>query len=92
MTPHLLVGDYEAAVNLGRRAVQLNPGFSSSYKGYLAALGHLHRTEEASDVRARLLDLEPEFSVQSAIARSPITQPKDLERYAEGLRRAGLHE
>ena len=90
--PYLLLGQYDKAVEFGRRAVELNPGFSSSYKIYLSALGHLGRHEDAADVRARLLALESDFSVSSAIARSPLTRAEDLTLYAEGLRRAGLPE
>lgn len=90
--PHLLRGEYETASEAGRRAIDLNPGFSSSYKGYLATLGHLGRSREASAVLVRLLALEPGFTVTSAIERSPMTCPGDVMRYAEGLRLAGLTE
>lgn len=90
--PYLLLGKYDKAVEFGRRAVELNPGFSSSYKIYLSALGHLGRNEDAAEVRTRLLALESDFSVSSAIARSPLTRPEDLALYAEGLRLAGLPE
>jgi len=90
--PHLLHGDYDRAVEVGRRAIELNPGFSSSYKGYLAALGHLGRATDAREARARLMALEPGFSVAQAVARSPLACAEDVTRYAEGLRRAGLPE
>ncbi|MBN8926663.1 MAG: hypothetical protein J0H19_08570 [Rhodospirillales bacterium] len=88
--PHLLRGEYEKAAEAGRRAIELNPGFSSSYKGHLCALGHLGREEEAAKVRAALLRLEPGFSVAEAVDRSPLVRREDRARYAEGLRRAGL--
>lgn len=90
--PHLLLEEYESAIEIGRRAIELNPWFSSSYKGHLAALGFLGRDQEAANVLARLRELEPGFSVRGAIERSPMTNPDDLARYAEGLRRAGLPE
>jgi len=90
--PHLLLGEYDSAAEIGRRASELNPWFSSAYKGYLAALGYLARERETEIVLTRLLDLEPSFSVEEAVARSPMTQPADIARYAEGLRRAGLPE
>lgn len=90
--PHLLLGEYDSAAEIGRRAIELNPWFSSAYKGYLSALGYLERSRETEAVLTRLLDLEPAFSVEAAVARSPITHPDDLARYAEGLRRAGLPE
>ncbi len=90
--PHLLLHEHDVAAEVGRRAVELNPGFSSGYKGLLAALGHLGRAAETPSLRARLLALEPGFTIEGAISRSPLTQPQDLAHYAEGLRRAGLPE
>jgi hypothetical protein len=58
----------------------------------LAVLGHLGCEQEAASVMARLLKLEPEFTVRDAIRRSPMCLPKDIQRYAEGLRLAGLPE
>jgi tetratricopeptide (TPR) repeat protein len=90
--PHLMRGDYPAAIQAGRRAIEMNPYFSSAYKGYLAALGLMDRRREAHEVLLRLLALEPRFSVTEAIGRSPLSRPEDVARYAEGLRRAGLRE
>jgi tetratricopeptide (TPR) repeat protein len=92
LMPHFFRGEFDKAVTLGRRAIELNPGFSSTYKGYLATLGHLGDEQEARRVQKRLLALEPQFSVRSALARSPLTRRDDIELYAEGLRRAGLRE
>jgi hypothetical protein len=90
--PHFLRGDLETAVTVGRRAVELNPGCSSTYKGYLATLGHLCHEQEAIRGMTRLLRLEPGFSIKSATERSPMMRCDDLALYAEGLRRAGLRE
>jgi DNA-binding SARP family transcriptional activator len=92
MIPHFARGEYEMVVELGRRATALNPRLSSTQKGYLAALGHLGRTEEQTIVRERLLRLEPGFCVRDALTRSPLLREEDRARYAEGLRRAGLAE
>ena len=89
--PHLLRRDHASAAEVGYRAVDLNPVFSSNYKGLLSALGHLGQ-KEAHEVRVRLLQLEPGFTVAAAIRRSPLTRQEDLDHYAEGLRRAGLPE
>ena len=48
------------------------------------------RQNEAAEVRDRLLTLEPDFSLEQAVQRSPFIRPEDVARYAEGLRRAGL--
>ncbi len=82
--------DYEEAVRLGRRASQLNPGFSAGLKHYLSALGHVGMPRQAADVLARLTDIEPDFTVAGFLATSPFDRPADQDHYAEGLRRAGL--
>jgi tetratricopeptide (TPR) repeat protein len=92
MIPHLALGQDEKVVELGRRATALNPGLSSTQKGYLSALGHLGRSSEQRAVRERLLQLEPRFCVSEALQRSPFLHEADRRRYAEGLRLAGLPE
>jgi TolB-like protein len=92
MVPHLALGQFERVVELARRAVSLNPSLSATYKGYLSALGHLDASEERETVRAKLLALEPGFTVRAALARSPMRRAVDRALYAEGLRRAGLEE
>lgn len=90
--PYLLTGQYEQAVRVGRRSRDLNPGFSSSYKGLVAALGHLGEIREAAVLLKQLMALEPNFSICTAVERSPLLRSEDLQRYAEGLRLAGVPE
>jgi TolB-like protein len=82
-------GDFAAAATVGRRTLALNPWFSSTCKGYLSALGHVGDDAEATRVLSHLYALEPNFSITSAVQRSPLHR-EDLAVYAEGLRRAGL--
>jgi len=89
---HLLNRDYESAVATGRAVTEINPTFSENFKPYLAALGHLGRTQEAAAVRRRLLALEPGFSVERFLTATPIERQTDREFYAEGLRLAGVSE
>jgi tetratricopeptide (TPR) repeat protein len=89
---HLLKRDYESAVAVGRAVSEMNPSFSATYKPYLAALGHLGRTQEATVVRRRLLAIEPDFNVERFVATSPLERESDRDHYAQGLRLAGLAE
>jgi TolB-like protein len=90
MMPHLLLGEFAVAAELGRRAVTLNPVMSGTYKGLLSALGHLGYEEEIAPLRARLLELEPHFTLATAAARSPMRRIVDRELYIEGLRLSGI--
>lgn len=90
--PQIMTGKYDDAVETGRGAVELNPRFSSSYKGYLAALGLAGRIAETREPLRRLMALEREFCVEEAIARSPLINAADRDRYADGLRLAGVPE
>ncbi len=85
-----MLGRHEEAVAVGRDATALNPGLSYPYKTYLSALGHLGWAEEAAEVRARLLAIEPDFTMEKALRRTPVRRVADRAHYARGLRRAGL--
>jgi tetratricopeptide (TPR) repeat protein len=87
---YLLRGEYESASMAGRRAIELNPDFSSAQKVYLAAAGHLGRETESNASRTKLLELESGFSVRQAVTRCPMVIPAARTLYAEGLRAAGL--
>jgi len=89
---HLMKRDYETAVEVGRAVSQLNPSFTATYKPYLAALGHLHRDQEAATIRRRLLALEPDFTVERFLTNNPMEREGDKMHYAEGLRLAGIRE
>ena len=90
MMPNLLMRDYTAAAELGRRAILLNPSLSSSFKGLLSSLGHLGLTEEAAAVRGKLLALEPGYNLRTAEARAAIRGTADRALFLEGLRLGGM--
>ncbi len=86
---HLLKHDHQAAVTVGRSVTQLNSSFSAGYKPYLAALGHLGRSVEASAVLARLLAIEPDFTIERFLRTTPLELAANREHYARGLQLAG---
>jgi DNA-binding SARP family transcriptional activator/tetratricopeptide (TPR) repeat protein len=89
---YYFLGDYEQAIQVGRRAVTTNPEFVNGYKPLLAALGHLRRREEAKPFLDKLMALETNFSVQRFAREYPIEKEADRERYMEDLRLAGVPE
>jgi DNA-binding SARP family transcriptional activator/tetratricopeptide (TPR) repeat protein len=82
--------DYERTVVVGRRAAKANPDFVNGYKPLIAALGHLGRPEEASPYIAKLLRLEPGFTVASFGSVYPFRKPFDRDHYMQGLLLAGV--
>jgi tetratricopeptide (TPR) repeat protein len=89
---HLLKRDFECAVVAGRTVTQMNPSLSAGFKPYLAALGHIGRDQEAAIARARLLALEPDFTVERFMETTAFERVSDRELFANGLRLAGVPE
>jgi TolB-like protein len=83
-------GDYEQAMLVGRGAVKDNPHFSAAYKPLIAAFGHLRRAEEAKPYIAKLLSLEPHFTVEHFAKTYPFKRAQDRRRYMRGLLLAGV--
>jgi DNA-binding SARP family transcriptional activator/TolB-like protein len=89
---YIFKGDYEKVVEIGQRAVMVNPEFVNGYKPLIAALGHLGRRAEAKPYVDRLLALEPNFTVERFGQVYPIKRDSDRERYMTGLRLGGVPE
>jgi DNA-binding SARP family transcriptional activator/tetratricopeptide (TPR) repeat protein len=87
---HFFRHDYEQAVVVGRRAAKANPDFVNGYKPLIAALGHLGRLEEAAPYIARLLQLEPNFTVAGFGSVYPFLRKDDRDHYIQGLLLAGV--
>ncbi len=90
MLGHLLRREHAVVVELAHRSIALNPSLTSTYKIALSALGHLGRDQEAAAMRAKLLALDPRFSIAASVRRTPLQRAEDLALYAEGLKLAGL--
>jgi tetratricopeptide (TPR) repeat protein len=89
---YAFAGDYEKAVEFGRRTIQINPAFVNGYKPLIASLGHLGRREEAEPYVAKLLALEPNFTVERFGRVYPIKYEADRAHYMAGLRLGGVPE
>jgi TolB-like protein len=86
---NFLTGRHEQAVAAGRRAVELNPGFSILHGWLAAPLVRLGRLDEARASAARLLSLDPHFSIgrwSSAVGISPSI----IDDVTDAMRLAGL--
>jgi adenylate cyclase len=80
---------FDEAVVAGKKALRQTPSYSPAYRCLASALAHLGRDAEADEAGARLLELDPTFTVTAWIARGGQSNAKLL---IEGLRKAGLPE
>ena len=82
-------GRYETAAALFRERILLMPDTDAS-RGYLAsALGHLGKFEEARQVWAELMAINPKYVMAERLNRTAV-QPRQIEQVLDGARKAGL--
>jgi len=87
---NLLAGKYETAAALLKQRVVLMPETDFSRAILASALGHLGEVEEARRVWGELEQINPKYSFRDHFSRQPFKNPADVERVAEGLKKAGL--
>ena len=85
-------GRYDESIIWLRKSARSNPRFVASLRMLSAALGLSGDLEEARAVGKRLMDVEPTFRVSTFVSWYPLQRQEDLERLAEGLRRADVPE
>jgi adenylate cyclase len=83
------LGRFDEAVVAGKKAQRQNPSFSPAYRCLASAFAHLGRDAEAREAAARVLEIDPAFTISAWIARGGQSNAKLL---IEGLRKAGLPE
>jgi TolB-like protein/Tfp pilus assembly protein PilF len=87
-----LVGDDEAAVRFALRALA-QPSFQwSRYAILIAALGQLGRKDEARHYLAEVTQRRSNFSVAFVRTMHPFSRDMGIDRYYDGLRKAGVPE
>jgi TolB-like protein/class 3 adenylate cyclase len=89
---HFVGSAFDKAVSALEKAVALNPEDSWSQILLLATYGHLDRTDDAFkilDNLSRMNNYEA-LSVKTASFWHPFKESTDSERFADGLRRAGV--
>ncbi len=89
---HLLAGEFESAVEWGTKATRVPKCHYWPFAHRVAALGYLDRPAELAAAVAELMRRKPGFTC--AFARERLFYIKEsahIERYVEGLRRAGIH-
>ena len=88
-TAHLLAGNYQTAADLLSRRIFLVPGTDFSRVLLASALGYLGDAEQARRIWQELKEINPTFSFSEHFRRRPFRE-EDVERFAQGLTKAGL--
>jgi adenylate cyclase len=83
------LGRFDEAIVAGKKALRQNASYSAVYRCLASAFAHLGRDADAREAAASLLEVDPDFSISSFIARGGQAKAKVL---IEGLRKAGLPE
>jgi adenylate cyclase len=87
---YLLAGKYETAATLLRQRVVLVPRTDFSRVLLASALGHLGEFDKARQVWAELKEINPNYAFAEHVDRQPLRRREDVERIADGLRKARL--
>jgi adenylate cyclase len=85
------VGRLEDAVRYAERAARARAGHAAHLRIWICALAELGRLDEAREVLARLLEVQPEFRI-SILEQTIPPQATLLRRYQAALRLAGAPE
>ena len=80
---------FDEAVAVSKKALRQNSSDPTAFRCLVSALAHLGRDAEAREAAARLIEVDPDFTISGWIARGGQTNSKLL---IEGLRKAGLPE
>jgi adenylate cyclase len=83
------LGRFDEAIVAGKKAQRQNPSYPTPYRCLASAFAHLGHDAEAREAAARLLEIDPAFTISSWIARGGQSNAKLV---IEGLRKAGLPE
>ncbi|MEM7222347.1 MAG: tetratricopeptide repeat protein [Pseudomonadota bacterium] len=90
---HIFLEEYDEALIWAQKAVRMHNYPPFSLATYSCALAMLERLPEAKEAVDELLNRQPEFTVAFAANYNYFNKvPEHLERYLEGIRRAGIPE
>jgi len=81
---------FDEAIIAGKKALRQNPFYAAAYRCLASAFAHLGRDAEAREAAARMIEIDPAFTISAWIARSQLSKNANL--MIEGFRKAGLPE
>jgi adenylate cyclase len=88
---HCVGGRYEEAISVFREALKALPGHQGAQRSFCVSLAHTGRLQEAREVLSVITRDQPNFCVAWVKQNLPFVD-SFMERFVEGLRKAGLPE
>ena len=85
-----MVGNYEEAISVYKRAIEISPNDVFSHAGAAAVYALWERDEEAKAEAAEVLRIDPKFTLDSFRKGQLYKNPQDLARLIDAMRKAGL--
>jgi TolB-like protein/Tfp pilus assembly protein PilF len=89
---HYIAGRYEEAVRYSEELLRLRPGFQGAQRMRCASLAQTGKLEEARKFLATVRLEQPRLSLAWIRASVPYQTPELMERFLDGMRKAGLTE
>ena len=89
---YALAGEYQKAVEVGRRVIAENPNYYAAYRPLITSLGRIGQVDEARGLLDKLLINEPQFSIGWFRSKYPPLPGDQLDHYLEGFRQVGVRE
>jgi len=87
---NFFAGQYEEAIAAHKKSLNVSPKDLLTHQHLTAAYSWAGRHEEARAQAAEILRMNPKFSVEERAKFIPLKNQADLDRYIDGLRKAGL--
>ncbi len=91
-TAHFVAGRYDEAVAWAEKSVRARPSVPGPLRLLTTSLAHLDRTDEAREVFKRVLEITPHVSATGIRSAIHFGKSEDLQRYIDGMSKAGLPE
>ncbi len=86
------LGRIDESINAFSEMVNRDPGSLEGYIGLAEILGESGQIEAARNAAVEVIRINPNFSINEYVDNLAYRDPNEIERFAEGLRIAGLPE
>jgi TolB-like protein len=87
---HVFAGRYAEAILSADQALAERPNSHQALRAAALSYAYAGQTEHAHRMVTRLLQVDPAFRVSKLKQLTPLQRSQDIDRYEEGMRKAGL--